>query len=110
MQSFCFQGRMNPWTPVKLAMILENLLDTSCKPGILSAVLGGFPVFPAVIASLRNLKRLAEQRDRVLVLVLCDELKFYSWLREKMPIAFFRMSRSCRSNSFSRFKWRISSS
>jgi hypothetical protein len=47
-----------------------------------------------IIAALGNLKSLAQERDRVLVRMLCNELKFYSWLREKMPIAFFKISRS----------------
>ena len=85
---------MNPRAAVELTMLMENLLDTSCEPGIFSAMLGGFPIFPAIIATLRNLKRLTEERNRVLLLVLCNKLKFYSWLREKMPIAFFSMSRS----------------
>jgi hypothetical protein len=51
-------------------------------------MLGNLPVFPGIIAALRDLKRLAEQLDRVLVTVFCNELKLYSWLREKMPITF----------------------
>jgi hypothetical protein len=79
---------MNPWAPVKLSMILENLLDTSRKPGIFSAMLRWVPIFPAIIAALRNFKSFAEDRDRGVILVLCNKLIFYSWLREKMPIAF----------------------
>src|SRR6266568_1123840 len=73
-------------------------------------MLGHLPVFPGRIAALRDLKRLAEQGDRELLAVLSNELKLHSWPREKMPIAFFSTSRSCRSNSFSRFRWRISAS
>jgi hypothetical protein len=51
-------------------------------------MLGNLSVFPGRIAALRELKRLAEQRDRVPVALLCHELKLYSWPREKMPIAF----------------------
>ena len=50
-------------------------------------MLGHLPVFPGIIAALRDLKRLAEQGDRVLLAVLRNELKLHSWPREKMPIA-----------------------
>ena len=73
-------------------------------------MLAYFPLAPGIIAADRNLQRLAQQCDCVLLTVLSDELKLHSWPREKMPIAFFKISRSCRRRSFSRFKWRISSS
>jgi hypothetical protein len=41
-------------------------------------MLGNLPVFPGIIAALRDLKRLAEQGDRVLVALLGNELKLYS--------------------------------
>src|SRR5947209_12001209 len=43
------------------------------------------------------------------MLVLCDEPVFHCWPREKMPMAFFRMSRSCFTTSNSRLRRRISS-
>src|SRR5437667_8999343 len=48
---------------------------------------------PGVIAILGNLKHLTEQRDRVLVAVLGNELECYTWLREKMPKASDKTSR-----------------
>jgi Fe-S-cluster-containing dehydrogenase component len=45
-----------------------------------------------IIAALGDLKRLAEHRDRVVMAVLGKERKAQSWLREKMPSAFFRIS------------------
>ena len=78
---------MNAWTPIDLAMIQENLLDFGCKFGIFSAMLAHRTASPSIIATLGNLKHLAEQRDRVLMAVLGNELEFYTWLREKMPIA-----------------------
>src|SRR2546426_2906710 len=98
---------MNAWAAVDLAMLPENLLDFSGKGGIFSAMLRHFAVFPGRIAALGNLKRLAEHRDQVFVTMLGNELELHSWPREKMPLAFFPMSRSGRSNSFSRFQWRI---
>jgi hypothetical protein len=47
-------------------------------------MLGNLPGFPGIIATLRDLQRLAEQGDRVLLAVLGNELKLYSWPREKI--------------------------
>ena len=91
-------------------MLLVDLLNSSGEPGIFSCMLGHLAVFPGIIATLRDIQYLTEQTDRVLLAVLGDELEGYTWLREKMPIAFFRISRSCRSNSFSRLRRRSSSS
>src|SRR6266516_2406170 len=101
---------MDARTPIDLAMVQKNLLDFGCKLGIFSTVLGSLPTFPGIIAALRNLQREASQGDRVLLALLDNELKFHSWPREKLPIAFFKLSRSCRRRSFSRFSCRISSS
>src|SRR2546430_10858092 len=109
MNPLCFQHRVNAWAAIDLTILQENLLDLSAEAGIFSAMLARLAASPGIIATLRDLKRLAEHRDRVLLTVLCNERKGQSWLREKMPSAFFRMSRSCRSSSFSRFNWRISS-
>src|SRR5512135_1004584 len=65
---------------------------------------------PSVVAAFGDLKRLAEYRDGVLLRVLRNERKGQSWLREKMPSAFFNMSRSCRVTSSSRLRRRSSSS
>jgi hypothetical protein len=50
--------------------------------------------FPGIIAAFGDLKRLAEHSDRVRLVMLGNERKGQSWLREKMPSAFFRISRS----------------
>src|SRR5436305_15350365 len=110
MHATSLEDRMNAWTTIDLAVIQEDLLNFGCILGIFSAVLGSFPAAPSIIAALRILQCFAQQRDRVLMALLSNELEFHSWPREKMPIDFFRMSRSWRSRSFSRFKWRISSS
>src|SRR5713226_1709666 len=101
---------MDARTPIDLAMVQKNLLDFSCKLGIFSTVLGSLPATPSIIAAFGNLKREASQGDRVLLALFSHILKFHSWPREKMPIAFFKISRSCRRRSFSRFHCRISSS
>ena len=76
MHSTLFKHRMNAWTPIDLAVIQEDLLNFGGEPGIFSAMLGSFPIFPAVIATLRNLKRLTKQGNRILMLVFFDKLKF----------------------------------
>jgi len=63
-----------------------------------------------IIATFRNLKRPTHHSNRILMQVICNELIFSSYGREKMPIAFFNTSRSCRKSSFSRCKRRFSSS
>ncbi len=70
-------------------MIQKNVLDFGGKLGIFSTMLGGLPTLPAIIAALGNLKREAVQGDRVLLALLCDELKLRSWPREKMRDALF---------------------
>lgn len=85
---------MNPWAAIDPPMLQENLLNVGGQPGIFSAMRGNLSGFPRIIAALRDVKCLAKQRDRVGVLVLCNELKLQSWGREKMPSAFFNISRS----------------
>jgi hypothetical protein len=75
-------------------MFQEDLLDVGRQTGIFSAMLARLSAFPGIIATLGDLERLAEHRDRILLAVLGNERKAQSWLREKMPSAFFRISRS----------------
>ena len=55
--------RVNARTPIDLAMIQKDLLNFGCKLGIFSAMSGSLPAFPGIIATLRDLKREASQRD-----------------------------------------------
>src|SRR5690348_5377869 len=105
-----FEHGMNTWTAIQRASVQENLLDLSCKTGIFSAMLAGRTASPSIIATARDLKGVAEHADWVVLTLLRNEGKGQSWLREKIPSAFFKISRSCRSKSFSRFNWRIASS
>lgn len=101
---------MDTRATIDVTVLLVDLLDQGGYSGIFSLMWTGLALFPGIIAALGNFQRLAEKLNRIMVTLLCDELKFYARLREKMPIAFFNMSRSCRKSSFSRFKWRFSSS
>jgi hypothetical protein len=42
------------------------------------------------------------KNNSILLLMLSNELILQSWLREKMLMAFFKISRSCRTRSNSR--------
>jgi hypothetical protein len=55
-------------------------------------MLARLSAFPGIIATLGDLERLAEHRDRVVVALLGHERKAQSWLREKMPSASDRIS------------------
>ena len=85
---------MNARAVIDLAMLQEALLDVGAQTGIFSAMLDRLSAFPGIIVTLGDLERLAEHRDRVLLAVLSYEWKAQSWPREKMPSAFFRISRS----------------
>jgi hypothetical protein len=85
---------MNARATIDLAMLQEDLLDIGTQAGIFSAMLARLAAFPGIVAALGDLQRLAEHRDRVIRAVLGNERKAQGWLREKMPSAFFRISRS----------------
>ena len=84
-----FECRVDARAPIDLTVVQKNLLDFGCKPGIFSTMLGSLPAFPSIVAAFGDLKREAEQRDRVLLALLGDELKFHSWPREKLRDALF---------------------
>jgi hypothetical protein len=105
-----FEHSVKARTAIDLAVRKVDLLDYGFEPGIFPLVLAHFALAPSIIAADRNIQSPAQQRDCVLLTVLSDELELHTWPREKMPIAFVNLSRSCRRRSFSRFKWRISSS
>jgi hypothetical protein len=71
---------MNARAAIDLAMLQEELLDLSTQAGIfsamlawLSAMLAWLSAAPGIIAALRDLQRLAEHGDWVVVAVLCTE-------------------------------------
>jgi hypothetical protein len=79
---------MDAWTAVDVSVLLEDLLNQGSNVGIFSLVGTGRALFPGVIAAYRNVQGLAEQLNGIILTLLCDELKFYTRLRKKMPIAF----------------------
>jgi hypothetical protein len=94
---------MDARAAVDVAVLLEDLLNQGRNSGIFSLMGTGLALLPSIIAALGNLQDIAEQLNGIILTLLCDELKFYARPREKMPIAFFNTSRSCRKSSFSRF-------
>ena len=79
-----------------------ELLDVGAQTGIVSALLARLSAVPGRLATLGDRERLAEHRERGVVAVLGQERKAQSWLRENMPSAFLRRSRSWRRVSTSR--------
>src|SRR5947208_3411915 len=89
---------------------LEHCLHLFCQLGIFSAVLAGRALTPGIVPTHRYRQHTAHDRHRILVPMLRNELVFHCLSREKMPMAFFTMSRSCFTVSNSRFSRRTSSS
>jgi hypothetical protein len=67
----------------------SDLLDQRGNAGIFSLMGTGFALFPGIIAALGNVQGLAEQLNGIILTLLCDELKFYARLREKMRALLF---------------------
>src|SRR5205085_12454248 len=81
------------------------------KQGVVPLLAGaGGAVAPGVVASGRNVERVAQHADRPLALVFVDEAEGHIASRAKSAVAFFRMSRSARSRRFSARRRRNSSS
>ena len=66
---------MQTWTTLDLPEFHKTLLDGGAQMGIFSAMLARLTLLPGIIATLRNLKRVAQHPNRVLVTVLCNERK-----------------------------------
>jgi hypothetical protein len=102
------QLSMDTWaptcTPIDASIALESDTDFVCKLGIFSTVLAGFAFAPGVVATYGNLKSTTHGGDWIVPLVLSHALELHSWAREKMPMAFFRISRSCCARSHSRLR------
>jgi hypothetical protein len=79
---------MDARTAVDVTVLLEDLLDQGCNSGIFSLMGTGLTLLPGIIAALGNLQGIAEQLNGIILTLLCDELKFYARLREKIPRVF----------------------
>src|SRR5581483_8263971 len=99
---------MQAWTAVSATMSAKFLSNLFGELGIFSLALTGWTLAPSVKATFRDTKHSAHDDNGEFLLVLFDKLVFHLDSREKMPTAFFRISRSWRRSSFSRFRRRFS--
>lgn len=106
----CLQFGMHPWTAIDPSVGLESGLDSFGQVGIFSTMSAGHPLAPGVVPTHRHLQHSAHRRNGILMPMLCNELVAHCGPREKMPSAFFKISRSCLTISSSRLRRRISSS
>jgi hypothetical protein len=109
MKTLCTKFRMNTRAAIHAAIGLESRLHFLGKLGIFSAVLTGSTFAPSIVSTDRNLQHTTHGRNRILVPMRSHELVFHCWPREKMPMAFFSMSRSCFTASNSLLRRRTSS-
>lgn len=91
-------------------MGLKSLLKLFRELSIFSLALAHRAFAPSVIAALRDAKHSAHHDDGKFLLVFLNTLRDHLFSREKMLMAFFCISRSCRRISFSRLRRRFSSS
>src|SRR5260221_9312840 len=63
------------------------------------------PLLPVCVAALGHLHRPTQSRDRMLLLVLLDELVSHCGRTVKIPTAFFSISFSSLRRAFSRLSW-----
>jgi hypothetical protein len=82
------QFSVNTWAPIDATIVVENLFDFLGNIGIFSAVVTGFTVTPGVKTTDRDFQCIAHHGDWILLVMLSNELKFQSWVREKMLMAF----------------------
>ena len=93
--SLIAQFSMQAWAAVSATMSVEFLSNLFCELGIFSLALTGRTLAPCVKATFRDIKYSAHDDNGKFLLVLFDKLVFHLDSREKMPTAFFRISRSC---------------
>lgn len=83
---------MHPWTSIHLPMLMKDLGNLLGQFAIFSLMNTGFSTVPLIIAALTHLSRSAQDRDRILLLLLFNKGILYSGLREKMANASDRIS------------------
>src|SRR5206468_4207940 len=98
------QLRMDAWASITAFVRLSRHGDILYQSGIFSAVLTGLAFAPGRRPADRYLQHTTHHRNWILSRISSDKVILQTYAREKMPSAFFNISRSCRSISFSRFK------
>ena len=104
------QFRMQARAAVSALMSAKFLSNLFYELGIFSLALRDRTLAPGVKATFRYAEHSAHDDNGEFLLVLFNKLIFYLDSREKMPTAFFSMSRSCWTLSSSRLRRRFSSS
>ena len=101
---------MDTWAPIDASIALESTFDFISKLGIFSTVLAGFAFAPGGEAAHSHFQRITPDRDRGLLVVISNERKLRSCVREKMLLAFCKIARSCCARSRARLSRWFSSS
>src|SRR3712207_948736 len=107
--AFGLQAGVHAWAAVGLPTLAMDRLDLRDQGLILGRPGALRPPQPVVEAAGRGIQNPAHWAHRKVFAMIFDELEFHFGISEKMATAFFKMSRSIRKRSFSRFSFRISS-
>src|SRR5215475_747016 len=105
-----FQLGMDTWAAIDFPILVIRIFDSLSQLFIFSFPLAGFPFAPSVIATFRDTQHFTHTLDGKFVLMSSNEGIFQSWGCAKMRTAFFNISLSCLSISFSLFTCLSSSS
>src|SRR6266702_293410 len=101
---------MDAWAAIDLSVCMIDALNALTQLSIFLAPSTGSALPPGVVSTLRDLQHTAQDANRIVLLLHCNELVFHLDSREKMLTPFFKMSRSCLVTSSSRLRRRTSSS
>ena len=104
------QLRMDSWTAIDLPVFVKDAMDLSGEFAIFSLMGARLALAPFIIPTHAHSQCAAQRRDRILLAVLGKEHITQDYWRQKMAKAVFKLSRSCRVTSSSRFNRRSSSS
>jgi hypothetical protein len=101
---------VNSWAPLDPSLRLKRDVDLFGTFGIFPTMLAGFAFAPGGEAAHSHCQRITPDRDRGLLVVINNERKLHSCVREKMLLAFCKIARSCCARSHARLSRWFSSS
>src|SRR5699024_10439955 len=90
---------VNAGTAIGLPRLQPNLLNSLQKAPVFLAAIRGLAVHPAVIAASAYIEYLGHLHYGKYVLVFSHKLENHPFFLVKMPIAFFKISRSIRTSA-----------
>ncbi len=105
-----FEFYMNARTPIDTPIVVIRIFNTLRKLFIIPFSLACASFAPIIVPIFRDFEHTAHADNRKTVTMSVNKRKFYGWGCAKMLIAFFRISLSCLSISFSRLSLLFSSS